>query len=513
MVVPRIGRRFVVPLAFVLAVAGCLSGPTHWSSAPSQPTPVAIELSLRPESRALVSTPSHRISEFVVAADPADPDHFVAGAVDYDDPQGMAGCVTFYTFDGGRTWSASEQVPNQTRERLRLDAYVTIDLSGRAHLVCLENAKLIVEHPNAAVWHSSSGDGGRAWSSPRWVPPRTPTATVDKESVYAARDGTLYVCVVDADTDEVSRKADIDLVAIRSRDGGATWLPPVAVKPNLIVCNGMMESSRGEVLINWFSLGGQTYPIGTAITRDQGETWTVTDIGNLSLPADWAPHGRFAGVYPGFSAPSAAVRPTNDAVMVAAQEWNLQSERWEIRLYLSHDLGATYEPAAAPTISSPGCAGCHAFHPAIAFDPQGRLGLQVQLAQDLGLVKEVWFIVSPDEGRSWSRPVMLSRTTQDASWVSASTWLPTADGLTTVAAYVATHPTDPYMPLHGYALGQFVGTVHHRWGGDYWGIAATQDGFLAMWVDASQNGVPQLWSSRIGLELASPAAQLSGTAL
>lgn len=497
----RMGPACWMAVSASLLIAGCVDGGSP------QTDPGAMEGSpafrapgpLTAHAGIAVSLPGHRISEFMVAADPLNPLRLVATAVDYDDPDGPAGCATFYSGDGGHSWNRGAKVPRQTPQRLRLDPWVTFDTRGDVHLVCMEGVKPIVDHPNAALWHSRSPDGGRTWSPAAWIPARTPRHTVDKESIYAARDGALYVCVVNADSDEVTRTYDINLVAIRSKDQGASWLPPVLVKEGLFVCNGMMESAAGAVIINWFSLGNSSYPVGTARSMDGGETWALSHVADVALPPDFQPHGRFVGAYPGFSAPTAALSPVTDTILLAAQAWNAPQNGWEIKLFRSHDLGATYEALGQPPPVRDACPQCHVTHPAIAFDAQGRLGLEVQFATTLGLVKEVWFFVSDDEGTAWRQPIRLSRTTEQQSYLLPSTWTPGAAGVENFARGVVANPMDAPMMAHSWALGAVTGSVHHRWAGDYWGIAAVPGGFSALWVDHSQNGIPQLWSSVVSV--------------
>lgn len=488
----------------VLGLAGCLS-PTPAGSEPGDGgDPWAgeegVPLGLVASAPLAVSPVGHRMSEFMVAVDPTDPDRAVVGALDYDHEQGPPGCATYWTHDAGTTWTAGASAPRLNAQRLALDPWVSLDRAGTAHLLCMENGESILHHPNALLVHAASADNGSTWSDPVYVPGRTPRHTVDKPALHVSRNGDVVVCVVNADWDDAQQTGDVNLVFIRSGDAGRTWDSPMPVKAGLLVCNGVLEEESGTLHLNYFSIGETAYPTGIATSTDGGRTWRDTPIAMVPLPPDFAPAGRFVAAYPYFSAPSAALSPATRALLVGAQAWSAAGERWELWLHRSVDGGATFERIAGPPTGSPGCPSCHAAHPTLAYDGSGRLGLEYMLAESGGLTKEVWFAASSDDGGTWSPPVRLHRTEADASFASPRTWLPNPNQASQAALHLAGDPAEALPVANGMLFGEVTASVHHRWGGDYWGIAGLEAGFLALWIAHDGQGVPRLWSSRVHVE-------------
>jgi hypothetical protein len=444
------------------------------------------------------------MSEFTATLDPSDPLRVLVGALDYDHDQGPPGCVTFWSNDGGRSWTPGRPSPRLNAQRLGLDPWVSIDVDGVGHLLCMENGESIVHHPNALLVHTTTTDQGKTWKDPVYVPGRTPRHTVDKPAMASSPQGDTMVCVVNADWDDVERTGNVAFVFIRSADGGTSWDAPVPVKEGLLVCNGIFEEQDGTIHLNYFSIGETSYPVGIATTMDRGATWRDTPIVNAPLPPDFAPHGRFVATYPYFSAPSAGLDPTTGALVMGVQAWSASRSVWEILLFRSTNGGATFEQAPEPPTSSTTCAACHAVHPTLAYDQAGRLGLEYMLAATYGLTKEIWFTASSDDGTTWAEPVRLHRTEADESYVSPRTWLPNARQPTSAAMELVGRPTEALPIANGMVFGEVTASVHHRWGGDYWGIAGLEDGFVALWIAHDSDGIPRLWSSRVSVGFAQP---------
>jgi hypothetical protein len=76
--------------------------------------------------------------------------------------------------------------------------------------------------------------------------------------------------------------------------------------------------------------------------------------------------------------------------------------------------------------------------------------------------------------------------------------MPNPEAMENFAAWYGSHPDDrdrtgvPSAAHPAYAhYGQ--GNGHLRFGGDYWTITSSPDGFVALWIDNYANGVPQIW--------------------
>lgn len=459
--------------------------------------------------RILVSEPGHRVSEFTVARSPANPEHLVVGAMDWDDQAGSIGCATASSWDAGRSWAQGEPVPGLDAPYARFDPWVTIDAQGRTHLQCMVFAEAPVigdptsSDPGSMLMHASSDDGATGWSNARPVPPREAGNSVDKDAIFAASDGTLYSCATEG----------LDLVVYQTDPVTSAWGPGKSLDVVLGLgggfgnCNGFVESADGTVTLLWV---GYLFPdapatrFGTVATLDGGATWErATAVDELRYPEGIADRTarKYHALDPVLTWPILAVSPVSDALFVSITMQESPGEGPFIaELYRSVDAGATYQRLSVPSLASLACAGCEPSRALVAVDDAGRVGVEVVMAtRDGGLTRETWLLVSEDEGDTWLAPLRLSQTGPDRSWLDARTWQPAdVSPYEREATWMVEHPSQA-AAVASYEAVRYDRQDHLRWGGDYWGFVGADNGFVAFWID-HYNGYPQLWTRAVAIE-------------
>ena len=423
-----------------------------------------------------VSTPGHRVAEFMVNRDPNDPDHLVTAFGDYDSPGGVLNCAFAASFDGGRTWTVSKPVPGFSGPYLQFDGWVDFDERGGAHAICLRQGG---PGSTAQSWpfYVHSADGGLSWTEAQRIPTQVPDESTDKTTLAVGRDGTVYAAVS-------------NLVGT-TRDNGTTWAPMAPVADDLFVLNGMVEDGAGTLFLLGLSGGDVT----VARTSDHGKTWSRAAVGPFAIPPGYNDQNRWVDQRPWTALPNLAHDPATDDLWVTYQSWDESYGGYRLHLYRSADHGLSFAETPVPAFASPACADpCHVTHPAVAFDQAGRVGLLVQLTKDEGVLKVVQFSASADHGATWAAPVDLSHTDGMDSWRNPQAFTPMPQDAQAAAAGVAADPTTAHNAAAGAALSAAISELQMRWNGEYWGLAASSQGFVAMWIDHSGGGRPQLWS-------------------
>lgn len=482
----------------LLASAGCLEGDGPASEDPSTSAGPRLSSVTAAGERTLVSAPEHRIAEFMVNRDPNDPLHLVAAYGDYDSPGGVLNCAFSVSFDGGATWTVSEPVPGFSKPSLQFDGWVDFDEWGGVHATCIEQAPADAPGPEAWPYYFSSRDGGLTWGGAIHVPTDPPTRSTDKTVLGVGRDGTVYVGVS-------------GLVGM-TRDNGTTWSGPlVDGMPSQAMAdfpggfasqNGVVEGDDGTV----FFLGlGEGDDVWVQHTRDGGLTWEHGVAGQFHIPPGFNDQNRWVEQRPWTTLPTLSYDAVDDAVWVSYQSWDTGHGGYLLHLWRSVDGGATFTETAVPDFTSPTCAAvCHVTHPALAFDDQGRAGLVVQLTRDGGHLKEVWFSASDDDGATWLAPFQLSRTDGvgpgSQAWTNPNAFTPLPGSAAAIATGTDPSPGGVKSTVAGYALTTAVSELQIRWNGEYWGLAATPRGFVAMWIDHTNDGRPQLYSQVLAVE-------------
>jgi hypothetical protein len=196
-----------------------------------------------PDTQIDISCDSSRApdNEFAVAADPADPDHLLAGSNDtfVEDTQG--GVIftnyigTFTSFDGGATWTDS-QLPNGNSVRVSDPAPAFDVKHGTAHVgyVGLSSGKRSPLAARVDVLVATSRDGGLTWGRAATVAAGTGALNgIQQDKPWLAVDNTpssrLYGRLYAVWTRFAGNQNGYDespIVLSFSDDGGTSWSPP-----------------------------------------------------------------------------------------------------------------------------------------------------------------------------------------------------------------------------------------------------------------------------------------------
>jgi len=169
-------------------------------------------------------------------------------------------------------------------------------------LVRLEDGDLLagfdlgeaIESLDYRTWFARSRDSGRTWEAPRpLIDDPTPRRSTHSVRLGRIGDGTLVGFggrfYRDDPEEGLTNRANLgyvpmDLILVRSRDGGATWDGPVTINPPLIgpsfeMCHRIIELTDGRWLAptaTWKGWHGEA-PNGmkaiALVSHDRGQTW------------------------------------------------------------------------------------------------------------------------------------------------------------------------------------------------------------------------------------------------
>lgn len=481
----------LLAVAVLLPLAGCLdddSGPAPAGDEPSTPVSASSVTALAETVR--VTLEGHRIAEFMVQRNPNDPDHLVTAYGDYDSYGGVLNCGFAVSRDGGESWTVSEPIEGFAGPYLQFDGWVDFDEWGGVHGTCLMQGGP-GSQTESWPYYFSSADGGVTWTNVQHIPTDPPGASLDKGVLGVGRDGRVYVAVGGW--------------VGTTLDNGTTWTPmsPIMqseegrlVDAPFAVLNGFAEDNAGTVFLSGLGSGDDVWVMRST---DGGMSWTEAVAGQFHIPPGFNDQNRWVNQDPWTALPNLAHDPVSDDLYVVYQSWDTEDDGYKVHLWRSTDHGVTFTEAAVPDFTSPTCADpCHVTHPSIAFDLDGRVGMTVQLTREGGHLKEVFFAASADHGATWTEPFELSRTDgmgpAAQGWSNPNAFTPLPGNAQAIAAGLAADPATAHNVAVGLALSSAVSELQMRWNGEYWGLAATSKGFVAMWIDHSADGRPQLYS-------------------
>ncbi|MGE5168962.1 MAG: sialidase family protein [Rudaea sp.] len=403
-----------------------------------------------------------------IAVDPQNPSHMI-GVWQQDrwSDGGARGLRTGYSFDAGRTWSASAaafsrcaggSAANGGDFARASDPWVTIGPDGTAYQIAIAfNGATFASGSSSAVLAARSRDGGRTWSVPATLLRDGSEPFNDKESITADPLAPGYAY---AAWDRLAANGHGPAYFARTQDGGATW---EAARPlydpggrNQTLNNQIVVSTAGgnATLCNFFTQfdvgqnGIVTHRLALVRSADRGTTWSapivVSDVRAV-----------------GASDPQNAMREVRDAA----------------------NLGA------------------------FASGANGRIVAVWQDARfSAGARDGIAFAHSDDGGRTWSAPVQVNRVpavqaflpaagiaddgtigvlyydmrndTPDPGTLLVDAWLATSkDGATWSERHVAGPIDLTFAPL--VEGGLFVG--------DYHGLAAAGNAFVALIAQANRD--------------------------
>ena len=140
-----------------------------------------------------------------MAVDPRNSQHLVVGANSWQVGNGHFEVFAYVSFDGGKTWSASQPYINRNASRINAaDPTVAFGSDGSLYF-----AFVAMTPAQGAVAVSRSLDGGRTWASQSWA--TSFTSAADKPAV-AFSNGNLHLYYQNG-----------SLYTQVSHDNGATW--------------------------------------------------------------------------------------------------------------------------------------------------------------------------------------------------------------------------------------------------------------------------------------------------
>jgi len=184
-----------------------LSG--KWQAKPVSGAPVNLPWS---NVRVNNDATSEAHNEPFVAVDPNNASHMVVGANSWQAGDGHYEVYAYVTFDGGRTWTASQPYINRNASRLNAaDPTVAFGTKGEVYF-----AFVALSPAQGAVAVSRSLDGGRTWTSQNWA--TSFTSGADKPAIIANR-GELHLFYQNG-----------TLMTSVSRNGGAAWSSATAIE-------------------------------------------------------------------------------------------------------------------------------------------------------------------------------------------------------------------------------------------------------------------------------------------
>ena len=430
-----------------------------------------------------------------VAVNPTNPANIVAVyQQDRWSNGGARGLVTAVSHDGGATWSrtwahfsfcSGGTAANGGDLDRASDPWVTFAPNGDAYQISLSaSADLLT----SAILVSKSTDGGDTWSEPTTLVRETSAFNFnDKESITADPTNSNFVYAVWDRSRKPGENADFnalhsfafrgDVMFSRTTNAGASWEAPRRVFPtrnaNLFTIGNQIVVLPNGTLVDVFSLAqgsgrqGSVNPFTVSVIRstDKGVTWSQgIDISTeQTLPTLDPDTG--AAVRTGGGLPDIAVDPSNGNLYVV----------WE----------------------------------------DGRFSG--------GAHNDIAFSMSTDGGLTWTSPVKVNQTTNNAAAITPSVEV-AADGTVAVTYYdfrnntpAAGVPTD-YWFIHCHSTctnaaswsevhvaGSFdIETAPVARGyflGDYEGLASVGNDFMPFFIQANSGNTANrtdAFATRVG---------------
>lgn len=376
-------------------------------------------------------------------------------------------------------------------------------------------------HPDRilAIWQTRSGsgsviqfvrsaDGGRTWSPPRAVPinacaggPVDARFSSDPWATFGP-DGRVYLSAI-AWTPGVGDGPDAAsaLVVASSPDGGVTWEPPVAaaVSPATTIAHDNLAITADPTTPRTVYAattraeepGGGTYYGRLGFTRsdDGGRTWTPI------RPITPAVNDERIG------APQIVVDPRSGRLYAVYHR--TRAGRRVIGVMISEDRGESW---SAEFMAAPHVRGTRTFHPttqerfvlaldiiqAVVSPSTGELVIAFADAR-LDSARKAISVVWSRDGRSWSQPADVSRAPRHTAWLPALaaagdgtfalTWFEADFGRTDAAPQARTMLRRFRIRSGRLELQNSVELRRARleWPGDYQGLIAAGDAFLAVY--------------------------------
>ncbi|HJP65780.1 MAG TPA: sialidase family protein [Actinomycetota bacterium] len=394
--------------------------------------------------------PPMGLREPVLAIDPTNPRRMLVAAIDqnYSNTNAYgswAGAVHLYrSSDGGSRWTDGGLFlgPNDGGTWTSGDPSLAFDRRGRAWLVMLADDTARTPgrlgsfySKRGGVYVYRSDDGGRRWRGPFQAVTRVVNradrvcAGPDKELVAVGRPGEVFIAYTMFHNDcprnqieayrslLVSGQDDIDILLVRSTDGGRTWSPPTRIWHAYAVGAQPAVGPDGTIFVAFTT----TAPLGStsvcplwegavieraarelevvvASSNDDGHTWRYERRAScdLSLYTSEGTTGLGARIV------SISVDPSDGRAYVLWSSF-LSNPSFGVHAMSSGDGGRTW----SPTVSVTPFQLADSFLPSVAASAGVARAMWLTTA-DLGRTFDVLTASSTDGGSTWSAPTSLS---------------------------------------------------------------------------------------------------------
>jgi hypothetical protein len=183
------------------------------------------------------------------------------------------------------------------------------------------------------VWFQKSSDGGRTWL-PEDLLIRRGERYAFNPDITTDSDGNVYIVFMYEPVDTVRH---IQILCVRSSDGGTTWSAPSRVDGNsngVIGWSRIASDSAGNLFCAWNDWRTGSGHIWSSVSTDQGATWSK----NVRVDDDTTDYDCYQ--------PDVFVQPGTNHYLVTAQapRWVEGHIRLCAYLYRSTDRGLTFQP-------------------------------------------------------------------------------------------------------------------------------------------------------------------------
>lgn len=223
---------------------------------------------------------------------------------------------------------------------------------GEGHMIRLADGQLLLvfAYENQCQL-SYSSDAGKTWSVPRPVRMDLPAgARSHRPAVIEATGGTLWVfyyALVKVDWVDASR-ANNDLWAVRSGDGGRTWDAPRRLHTGYVgMLQGAIRTRAGHLIVPLCAYkGGRRFVSYCQVSTDEGVTWKATASIDLGHPATSLPLS--LNLNGGALEPSVAEIPDGRLLML------IRTVLGHFYESVSSDGGLTWTPVSPTQLDSGG---------------------------------------------------------------------------------------------------------------------------------------------------------------
>ncbi|HKA17001.1 MAG TPA: sialidase family protein [Blastocatellia bacterium] len=269
--------------------------------------------------RSITNTPGFTLTRSGIKQDAGGTIHLVYD----DDTNNVRGSDVYYakSIDGGLNWSNPAKISGSAPEAF--DSTLTTDAAGGIYAVW---TGLKTGQSGFAVFLSKSTDQGNTFSSPVAMSPASQNG--DLANIAVDKSGKVLVTYVDVST------SSLNLFAVRSTDGGATFSTPVQISQPGEALSGIAGpvafDSVGAAYVVYSNLAVSVPTIKLAVASDGQRFATPTVVSDPAIAA--------------FAARVAVDRKDNLYVTFYNRQFTVPFFSREVMLIKSMDKGSSFRP-------------------------------------------------------------------------------------------------------------------------------------------------------------------------